>query len=222
MILLNQPNQTLLKPKPIFLLALALCCLAQARLRAAGFSSGSDGSLGALNVPDDQTVDLPPNGRLNYTTVSVAAGKTLTFRRNALNTPVYLLASGDVTIAGSIDVSGARAPTSTPIGGAGGPGGFDGGKPGFTAEVGPGNGYGPGGARRIERHYGQRGGSSKLRLGSPLGQRQAESRHGALRQPTPDSPHRRLRRRGKHGEPRYRRGRGRDPDCVQHLDFRDR
>lgn len=109
------------------------------------FDAGSTGALGALNVADaDVTVDLPPDGRLHYTTVNVAAGRTLRFRRNALNTPVYLLAQGVVTINGTIDVSGSGAPSSPPIGGAGGPGGFDGGKPGFGPEFGPSDGYGPG------------------------------------------------------------------------------
>jgi hypothetical protein len=132
-------------------LTAALALVAAAHLQAANFSSGSDGSLGALNVTDDTTIDLPANGRLNYTTVTVAQGKTLRFKRNALNTPVYLLASGDVIVSGTIDVSGAQAPNThsgdAPVGGLGGPGGFDGGKPGFSAEIGPGSGYGPGGAR---------------------------------------------------------------------------
>jgi hypothetical protein len=111
-----------------------------------GFDSGSNGSLGALVVAEtDLTVDLPPDGRLQYTTVTINAGRTMRFKRNALNTPVYLLAQGDVTVNGVIDVSGSQAPGSPPIGGAGGPGGFDGGKPGFGAEVPPGDGYGPGG-----------------------------------------------------------------------------
>jgi hypothetical protein len=134
--------------------AAALFSLPGLHLHGADFSSGSDGSLGALNVLDDTTVDLQkvaPNGRLNYTTVNIAAGKTLRFLRNALNTPVFLLASADIIVAGTIDVSGTQAPNAqgggAPTGGTGGPGGFDGGKPGFTAEVGPGSGYGPGGGR---------------------------------------------------------------------------
>ncbi len=110
------------------------------------FDAGSNGSLGALNVADaDLTVDLPPDGRLHYTEINVAAGRTLSFKRNALNTPVYLLAQGDVVINGAINVSGLQAPGSPPIGGVGGPGGFDGGKPGFGGDFPPSDGYGPGG-----------------------------------------------------------------------------
>src|SRR4051812_18513110 len=58
-----------------------------------GFDNGSNGSLGSLTVVDsDVTVDLPPDGRLHYTTVSIAQGRTLRFNRNPLNTAVYLLA----------------------------------------------------------------------------------------------------------------------------------
>lgn len=133
-----------LRHLPFVLPALCLVCSLWTAT-AQSFDAGSNGSLGALNVSDaDLTVDLPPDGRLNYTTVTVAAGRTLRFNRNALNTPVYLLAQGDVVVNGIIDVSGAQAPGSPPIGGAGGPGGFDGGKPGFGDSFPPGDGYGPG------------------------------------------------------------------------------
>ena len=128
-----------------FTAALALAVLSLPVAQAQGFNTGSDGSLGALEVIDaDVTVDLPPDGRLHYTTVTVAANRTLRFRRNPLNTPVYLLAQGDIVINGVIDISGSTSPSNVPIGGAGGPGGFDGGKPGFGAAFPPGDGYGPG------------------------------------------------------------------------------
>jgi hypothetical protein len=107
------------------------------------FDSGSNGSMGALDVTSDLTLDLPPNGVFHYTTITVANGATLRFNRNALNTPVHLLASGDVVINGAIDVSGSAG--NSVVGGSGGPGGFDGGKPGFGAGAPPGAGYGPGG-----------------------------------------------------------------------------
>jgi hypothetical protein len=113
---------------------------------AQGFSSGSTGADGALNVAANTTLDLPPSGIFNYTTINVAAGATLRFNRNALNTPVFLLATGDITIAGTINVSGDVGLSSPPVGAAGGPGGFDGGMPGFI-NVQPGAGYGPGAGR---------------------------------------------------------------------------
>ncbi len=115
---------------------------------AQNFSSGSDGSYGPINITSNTTLDLPTNGIFNCTTISVAANATLSFNRNPLNTSVYLLATGDVAINGTIDVSGKPGSTSPPIGGAGGPGGFDGGVPGDNAgPIPPGAGYGPGGGK---------------------------------------------------------------------------
>ena len=41
---------------------------------------------------------------------------TLRFNRNPNNAPVYRLATGDVTISGTIDVSGGDATLSPPLG----------------------------------------------------------------------------------------------------------
>jgi len=109
------------------------------------FDFGSDGTFGAIDITVNTTLDIPADGIFNATTINVASGATLRFNRNALNTPVYLLATGDITIDGAIDVSGANAVSNMPVGGAGGPGGFDGGMPGFGVEVAPGAGFGPGG-----------------------------------------------------------------------------
>ncbi len=128
-----------------FLLIL-MTALSAAQALAQGFSSGSTGADGALNVTVNTTNSLPPDGILNYTTINVAAGATLRFKRNPLNTPAYLLATDDVTINGTIDVSGEPGSINPPVGGKGGPGGFDGGAPGFDA-IAPGAGYGPGGGR---------------------------------------------------------------------------
>lgn len=145
--MLSKLNPNFMKTKQILLLAALAAGIGVDQARAQKFSSGSTGADGALNVTANTTIDLPPDGRLNYTTVNVATSVTLNFRRNALNTPVFLLAQGDVVIDGVIDVSGSRGPGNVPTGGAGGPGGFDGGKPGFGTEIPPGNGYGPGGGK---------------------------------------------------------------------------
>ncbi|MBI1826326.1 MAG: hypothetical protein HY287_02795 [Planctomycetes bacterium] len=115
-------------------------------VRADLFDFGSDGSFGAIVVLSGSTftLNLPPDGIFNATTVTVASGGTLKFNRNALNTPVYLLATGDVLIQGTIDVSGSVGTSNPPVGGRGGPGGFDGGMPGFGPGVSPGAGHGPG------------------------------------------------------------------------------
>jgi len=108
-----------------------------ASAQAQTFSSGSDGSDGPIVVAPsgNLTIALPADGVINATTVTIGAGGTLDFTKNTLNTPVTLLATGDVVVEGTIDVSG--------NGQEGGPGGFDGGK-GFDA-TGPGPGQGPGG-----------------------------------------------------------------------------
>ena len=109
--------------------------------------SGSDGSMGELVVTNtDQvtTIPLPPDGKLQYTTVTVEKGASLRFGKNPLNTPVYLLATGKVLIAGTINISGLDPGPA--INGLGGPGGFDGGLPGISGSL-PTDGEGPGAGR---------------------------------------------------------------------------
>ncbi len=89
------------------------------------------------------TLDIPIGGRMEFSTITIPNGVILKFRRNQMNDPVHLLAKGDVTVAGTIDVSGATGTDAS--GGAGGPGGYDGGAPGFLAT--PGDGHGPGGGK---------------------------------------------------------------------------
>jgi hypothetical protein len=118
------------------------------------FNSGSTGSLGAFAPATNTTVALPADGILNYTTVTIPAGVTVTFQRNATNTPVTLLAQGAVTIAGAIRVDGDAALAGNGSGNwgvtpgqTGGPGGFKGGDGGIRGQT-PTNGtggQGPGG-----------------------------------------------------------------------------
>ena len=113
------------------------------------FNSGSTGANGALNVTENTTIALPPDGVLHYTTITIGADATLTFTRNSLNTPAYLLAQGDVVVNGIIDVTG-KAPVAPFQGGLAGPGGFDGGNGGFStgnSVIPGGNGQGPGGGK---------------------------------------------------------------------------
>src|ERR1700693_3385921 len=71
------------------------------------FSSGSTGADGALDLsPADKTVQLPSNGILNFTTIHIPGGRTLTFSRNLSNTPVIILVTGTINVARTIDVSG--------------------------------------------------------------------------------------------------------------------
>lgn len=123
---------------------------------AATFNSGSTGADGAFAPAADTVLTLPPNGVFNFTTVNIPAGVTVTFNRNAANTPVTFLATGDVAIAGTIDISGQNGEDGNSgnvpagAGGKGGPGGFDGGWGGIPASAGiaakdAGTGLGPGG-----------------------------------------------------------------------------
>lgn len=127
---------------------------------AFAFDSGSTGSDGAFNPTVNTELQLPPSGVLNFTTVTIPSGVTVKFKKNALNTPVIILASGDVTIAGTIDIRGATgvdtgAAGSGNIGddglpGKGGPGGYDGGAGGGVPRKAAAAGLGPGGGMGMD------------------------------------------------------------------------
>ena len=112
-------------------------------LRAQNFDTGSDGRLGDVVITTNTTLDLPDDGKLHFSSLTVDTGATLRFNRNPRNTPVFILSQSEVVINGTINLDGAAQIANA--GGRGGPGGFDGGKPGFGPEVPPGHGYGPGG-----------------------------------------------------------------------------
>src|SRR5262245_21188513 len=126
-----------------------------APLGAQAMNSGSTGADGAFSPTVSTTVPLPPSGIFNFTTVTIPAGVTVTFQRNTTNTPVVVLAAGDVSIGGSINVSGTPAANTGAAGdgalgddgvpGVGGPGGFDGGRGGLAGLQRGGAGLGPGG-----------------------------------------------------------------------------
>lgn len=121
---------------------------------AYAYNSGSTGADGAFNPVVDTEVVLPPDGIFNYTTVTIPAGVTVTFKKNQVNTPITWLTTGDVTIDGKVLLSGSN---SADVGAAGngaigddglpglaGPGGFDGGVGGgSTSQLGS-SGFGPG------------------------------------------------------------------------------
>lgn len=127
-----------------------LCFLAAAvNVRAQNsFSSGSTGADGPFAPTTSQTVVVPDSGVFNFTTVSIPTGVTITFARNLSNKPMTILASGDVSIAGSINVDG-KGGSSNGFGGLGGPGGFAGGSGGYGFDQSfsgvPGEGPGGGG-----------------------------------------------------------------------------
>src|SRR5262249_53711056 len=94
------------------------------------FSSGSTGADGAFAPTTSQTIQVPESGVFNFTTISIPTGVTITYTRNSKNSPVTILATGDVTIAGTINVIGGSGLTNGG-GGRGAPGGYDGGAAGF-------------------------------------------------------------------------------------------
>ena len=119
------------------------------------FESGSTGIDGAFSPQVDTTLQLPEDGIFNFTSVTIPNSVTVRFEPNTTNTPVVILASGDVTINGSIDVSGTNGADTGAFGdgnigddgipGQGGPGGFNGGLGGSIENAVGGNGLGPGG-----------------------------------------------------------------------------
>lgn len=124
-------------------------CISQA-----AFTSGSTGEGGPFEPTANIALQIPENGVFNYTTVNIPIGVTVTYKKNTQNTPVTILATGDVTVNGSIDVSGSTGNFIIP--GAGGPGGFDGGQGGAAYSVGKrgeGPGGGSGGAPRTDQTY---------------------------------------------------------------------
>lgn len=146
-------NRTSLKQlNHALILALALFPAAA----AFAFTSGSTGVDGAFNPTVNTILTLPPDGIKHYTTVNIPVGVVVTFKKNATNTPAVILATGDVTIAGTLQAGGTN---STDVGaagdgnlgdeglpGLGGPGGYDGGSGGIVG-LGKfaGAGLGPGG-----------------------------------------------------------------------------
>ncbi len=137
--------------------AIVLLILSSHSLAATTFSSGSTGADGALNILtsvvfDDVSypaLDADNDGIYNFTTINIAAGATVTFSPTFFTgRPIYWLASDDVTIEGTIDVSGSPG---YDIGAGGlvvssvpGPGGYQGGL-GSTAINYSTRGLGPGG-----------------------------------------------------------------------------
>lgn len=131
------------------------------------FNCGSNGSYGPMNITVSTTLQLPPDGIFHCTTVNVAQGASLSFLRNAVNTPVYILATGDVTISGSCDINGSGA--TGVAGGVGGPGGFDGGTASNSQTIPAGAGGGPGGGRRGNFSLVVGGGPGSYRVLSSVG-----------------------------------------------------
>ena len=138
----------------------------------AQFSSGSDGSDGALSFagqtgtvnfePRTLGIDTDGDNVFHFTTIDIPAGVTVTLRAStaglSAGVPVIWLASGDVTIAGTVSLDGAtgHAGGATPVPSVPGAGGFAGGR-GATSGQAPQAGDGPGGGSACRAGY-SRGG----------------------------------------------------------------
>lgn len=137
------------------------------------YDSGSTGADGAFSPTVNTELQLPADGVFNFVSVNIPSGVTVKFKRNAANTPVILKVVGDVTIAGTIDVSGGSSPATGDavlgddgLPGLGGPGGHDGGRGGTPGLAYGSAGLGPGGGagKNSCRSYGMPAGYSSSRL----------------------------------------------------------
>ena len=129
--------------------------------QSTGFTSGSDGSDGALTLttpgivrfgPDTPGLDEDGDGVYHFTTIEIGEGVTVVMSGADHNGSIYWLASGDVTIDGTIDLSGEdgysmdappgmRRPSIPGAGGFhGGVSSFDEGRIPATKGIGPGSG----------------------------------------------------------------------------------
>jgi hypothetical protein len=109
---------------------LSLFCAAVTLQAQNNFSSGSTGADGAFSPTVSASVAVPESGVFNYTTINIPVGVTITYTRSSTNKPLTILASGDVVIAGTINIDG-KPGNNNGLGGLGGPGGFNGGSGGY-------------------------------------------------------------------------------------------
>jgi hypothetical protein len=112
-------------------------------VQAGNFVSGSTGADGDFTPISNTVLQIPESGVFNYGIVSIPSNVTVTFAKNSHNTPVTILATGDVLINGTISLNGGNAGILSVVG-TGGPGGFDGGVGGSIYGSGY-RGQGPGG-----------------------------------------------------------------------------
>lgn len=127
---------------------------------------GADGADGSLAITTDTVIDLATAGTyesddwavvFRYASVVVDAATTLSFTNHPRKAPVVWLVNGDVTINGTLDLSGA-AGDYPPTLAEPGPGGFSGGMGQKIGTVLASGGYGPGGGPSVSVAYTYHGG----------------------------------------------------------------
>ena len=174
---LSSPNGAPAAANAGYALAVALLL---ATVPAQAFDSGSTGADGALAPSVSTELALPEDGVFNFTSVDIPEGVTLSFAKNSTNTPVVLLVSGDVSIAGSILLSATNSADVGAAGdgavgddglpGEGGPGGYDGGRGGPPqGDYLGGSGHGPGAGGQGVLSSGYRGHGGGGSFGTPAG-----------------------------------------------------
>lgn len=136
---------------------------------------GADGVDGALNVTANTTINLATQGTYDpdkwavvfrYTSVNIASGATLSFTNHPKGAPVVWLVSGNVTINGTLNLSGANALLDSGLMSQPGPGGFPGGRAKRDVTLAGGAGAGPGGGNYNEAIARGEGDGSYATLGS--------------------------------------------------------
>ncbi len=176
----------MLSPLRLLLPALTLTAVTA---RAAITVPGADGSDGVLNITADTVIDLglatagawDANNTANagkgiydatkwavvfkYSSVTIAAGRTLSFKNNASRAPVVWLVNGNVTINGTVSLNGQNQ-VSAPMIADPGPGGFRGGSGYFGPGVSASAGFGIGGGR-LDGTYGYGGSYGSIGVGGP-------------------------------------------------------
>lgn len=150
------------------LITLGLGVITPCTATAQTFNSGSTGADGAFAPTASVRLPVPPDGVFNFTTITIPADVTVTFATlpGVRQPPISFLATGNVVLAGRIDVSGGNGGaggSGTQLfgnGGAAGPGGYDGGAgsnglqgSSGAAGLGPGGGL-PGSATAFPGHAG--------------------------------------------------------------------
>ena len=150
---------------------LVIALIAGPSARAAIVVPGADGSDGVLNITEDTVIDLSQAvtgtwdqdntanaGKgvydaakwavvFKYSSVTIAAGATVTFTNHPSRAPVVWLVSGDVTIDGTVNLNGQGGQTPPALAEPG-PGGFRGATGYYSTDVNAGAGFGPGGGFR--------------------------------------------------------------------------
>jgi hypothetical protein len=148
-------------------LGVAAIVMANRTSHAQSFSSGSDGSDGALTIPTNagtivfdpvdtarwgRVLDPDSDGVYNFTTITIGSGSTLKLQGDKVNRPVYWLASGAVVNEGTLESSGAGGDRPSDLGlrrqvSVPGAGGYSGGAGGLNSvPATPGEGPGGGAA----------------------------------------------------------------------------